>query len=584
MRVKMKYILLVAVLIGAITSCKKYNDPPLVFEKEVIAPFEKERKVLIISIDGLSGIELGKYTPSNISTLLEHSKYTFDGFSDAESGDASTWTTLVSGKSHANHGIYGNTFEEELDEDDPHGHSNTNAGTGYITFFQRLIETGKQKKSFSVTPLADVDNYLFGLSDNRVVKNTDEEIKAATLDIIAKSEDNVSLGVVNFRSVNEAGVNGGFTITNAGYKAAIDKVDGYVGELLSALKARKNYSKENWLVIVTSNHGGSDKSYGGASFEERKIPIIYYNENFVKQKFEAPDLVNSLFVNKVSMGIPTMVDQSAYEIGATGEFTILSKVYVVTNGGTNSVLYGKTTHAYSSTRGWHLMTQVADKKFRYILGYGTLLYATSNKPYELNKWYTVALRVYNEGGKRYATIYQDGELVNTPVDITGRDLNAGTNRPFFIGPGHSTGTLTGGGGTAYGTSPSRINNLAFYNRALSESEIQAFNCKTDLNEQELADQTLKGYWKLQEGSGTELRNSIKTATNTNFKMNDMTLPWGLNQRWSCTASEENSSKILMNQYDIFPQLAYWLKIKTDESWKLEGSAFLNAFETEFLGK
>ena len=40
------------------------------------------------------------------------------------------------------------------------------------------------------------------------------------------------------------------------------------------MKNRSTFKNEDWLIIITSDHGGSKRSHGGQSIEEKKIPII----------------------------------------------------------------------------------------------------------------------------------------------------------------------------------------------------------------------------------------------------------------------------------------------------------------------
>ncbi|BDW78589.1 hypothetical protein BFINE_43840 [Bacteroides finegoldii DSM 17565] len=61
----------------------------------------------------------------------------------------------------------------------------------------------------------------------------------------------------------EAGKSGGFSANNANYITALQHIDAYIGEFLQAIDERKNAFYEDWLVVVTSNHGGKeDGSYG----------------------------------------------------------------------------------------------------------------------------------------------------------------------------------------------------------------------------------------------------------------------------------------------------------------------------------
>lgn len=55
------------------------------------------------------------------------------------------------------------------------------------------------------------------------------------------------------------------------YRDGIRQVDAHLGELLDALAARSSYNDEEWLVIVTTDHGHvDDGGHGGNSWQERQ--------------------------------------------------------------------------------------------------------------------------------------------------------------------------------------------------------------------------------------------------------------------------------------------------------------------------
>lgn len=561
-------------------SCQKFADPALVFEEEPELVVQKARKVLVISVDGLSGIELRKQVPQNIQRLMEHAKYTYEGIADMNTGDASTWTTLLSGKSSANHGIHGNSFEEELDEDDPHGHNSSGTSTGYITFFLRLLEQGKNLKSFSATSVPDLDENVMSYADARILGENDEEVKAEAIDTLRKT--NISFGVINFRSVNDAGVSGGFSLDNPAYKAAIDKVDGYIGEIRDALESRANFENEDWMIVVTSNHGGLGNEYGGGSFEERKVPIILYNPQFVGQEFEVPDLVNSLLINTANGGTPAVsaANSSEYQVKNTGEYTILFKVLNRGLAGGNTLILGKSNHAYSSVKGWHFMYEGASKSYRVVLNDGTggnspaMVYGPSSKVAVVGTWQTVVAKIYNEAGKRYLKVFVDGVPGNAG-EITRNPEN------------NDVGLIIGSGSTSsIGVFNGMINNLAFYDTALSDEEIMGFNCIGNIDPSSPSYIHLKGFWPLDEAGHKVFRNRVNTSWGADFQFTNQIYNWNLNAIWNCLTDKEleeyNEKKQIINQYDILPQIAYWMEITPHDSWALEGKLFLDMYETEFL--
>ena len=61
----------------------------------------------------------------------------------------------------------------------------------------------------------------------------------------------------------------GFSTNNPLYKNGFQKNDAQALEIINAIENRENYENEDWLIIITSDHGGYQKEHGGASIQER---------------------------------------------------------------------------------------------------------------------------------------------------------------------------------------------------------------------------------------------------------------------------------------------------------------------------
>ena len=70
------------------------------------------------------------------------------------------------------------------------------------------------------------------------------------------------------------GHNHGFYPYSPEYKEAVRESDGYVGEVLAAIAARPTFAEEDWLVIVTADHGGWGHDHGQSSTQCYTIPLI----------------------------------------------------------------------------------------------------------------------------------------------------------------------------------------------------------------------------------------------------------------------------------------------------------------------
>ena len=69
-------------------------------------------------------------------------------------------------------------------------------------------------------------------------------------------EHNPDALFVYFMSPDIAGHHKGFDPGVSEYRRAIELVDGLTGIILRAIRARRTFSEEDWLVLVTSDHGG----------------------------------------------------------------------------------------------------------------------------------------------------------------------------------------------------------------------------------------------------------------------------------------------------------------------------------------
>ena len=77
------------------------------------------------------------------------------------------------------------------------------------------------------------------------------------------SEANPDALFLYIGQVDVAGHTHGFHPSVPEYVAAIERADKLVGRALAAVKSRKTFASEDWLVVVTSDHGGQGKGHGG---------------------------------------------------------------------------------------------------------------------------------------------------------------------------------------------------------------------------------------------------------------------------------------------------------------------------------
>ncbi|VYT43033.1 Type I phosphodiesterase / nucleotide pyrophosphatase [Bacteroides ovatus] len=299
----MKWSFLAVMLLGNISiSCTKYDTPDFVEETGgVSGNLSVKKNVLWINLEGAGGGDLVKNAfPDDgvVKGLLPRSRYAWNGLESEHIDDTYTPTaenaiacaSMLTGNIPMRHGIADETYLSEVYFDPDYDESMK----AYPSFFQYIVDYDKSMKTLAVTPWKTQNQELLEKAGTTVTTTSDEE----TLNTVLQQIDNENNRVIylSFRDVLDAAKSGGgWKDSNTQYINAMHKMDGYIGQLLEAIRARPEYYYEDWLIMITSNHGGTaDGRYGGMSLEERNMFGIFYYEHFSKGKEMNPGLVEDV--------------------------------------------------------------------------------------------------------------------------------------------------------------------------------------------------------------------------------------------------------------------------------------------------
>ncbi|MFJ6621507.1 alkaline phosphatase family protein [Kitasatospora sp. NPDC091335] len=115
-------------------------------------------------------------------------------------------------------------------------------------------------------------NVFNGRADLRLQESENDTTTAAdAADYLAHGNPDTTF--LHFDQVDEAGHNHGGA--SADYLAALHSADTLVGQVLQAVRSRPTYGSEDWLIIVTTDHGHTDAGgHGGNSANERQTFLI----------------------------------------------------------------------------------------------------------------------------------------------------------------------------------------------------------------------------------------------------------------------------------------------------------------------
>ncbi len=547
----------------AIAGCKKYDNPPPVFE-ELKPISDVQRKVLVISIDGVTGSEIKSIAPTNIGTLQQTSKYSYEVQKSGVGTDASSWASMATGVSYAKHQIATESFERLADPtgDDHAPVTSYRNVLDYITQF-------KATKTAVVTPWSNLRYYLRN-ADFAPVVSTDLAVKDSTVNILNK-QDNLGAIFVNLRDVEIAGANGGFSASNANYKNAIVKADEYVGNIVTALKARKNYAKEDWLIMVTTNHGGSSTN-PQAGF------IVASNPRFKQEEIKKRGF-NTVLFNSTTIGASVNNDNGLYDPGATKDFTVQMQAKFNIDTYYVGFLSKSTLINTSSSQpqtGW-LWFQSDSKKWKTSFG-GAANGGGTNRPecaggvvFDGN-WHTLTMTVkYVNSTTRTVSTYTDGN-----PDAT---LNISSLKSLSTTEKLTLGYKQFSGGTGLNFQGAE---LLYFNTALDAATIKANIALKDIT-QHPNYANLIGYWQNNEGTDAYIANKAPGGY-------DMLL-YGA-YTWKAMGTDVPPSVIAdpnavgksvpLTPTTVGANMLYWMKIKILPDYGLDGNPFLNQFELEFL--
>lgn len=280
------------------------------------APPERAKKVLIIGIDGVrvDALEQAR-TPvmdglARDGVLADNVRIQGDRYHGSNTVSGPGWSSILTGVWADKHGVDDNTFKSPRLDRFPH-------------VFARIKAADPGAETISLVSWTPIDTHIVVAADiSRVIAGPRAEsaqpaaiaLAEAGLDsamreaaaALLESRDPAAM-FVYFHQADAAGHTIGFDPRVRQYIRAIENIDGEIGGLVEAIRNRQTYDGEDWLILITTDHGGVGRRHGGRHGDprvERSFVIANSSEMNGRRLAGQVDIVDVVPTVLHHLGIP----------------------------------------------------------------------------------------------------------------------------------------------------------------------------------------------------------------------------------------------------------------------------------------
>jgi hypothetical protein len=235
------------------------------------------KHVLIIGIDGCRSDAMQAAKKPNLQGLIDHGTVCWQAHSGGTIGtktaqrlcSAPGWASILTAVWVDKHGVPHNHFKEFT----PNFKKIVDGkNVGYPSFFARIKEKHPTAYLASIVHWKPINQQI--VSDVDLEADGDDAEVAKKCAELLLGDRNPSVIFLQFDDVDHVGGAKGFDPKNPEYMETIELTDRHIGTVLDAMRKRPNFAKEDWLVLVTADHGGLGTNHGNQTPEERTVFLI----------------------------------------------------------------------------------------------------------------------------------------------------------------------------------------------------------------------------------------------------------------------------------------------------------------------
>ncbi|MCB9294665.1 MAG: alkaline phosphatase family protein [Lewinellaceae bacterium] len=503
----------------------------------------QDNKVLIIGIDGCRPDAMMAAEAPHLQGLLQHAVYSLDALTHAPTWSATGWSSMLTGTWEDKHGALENSFANANYIDYPH-------------FFDRVEAFHPEWETYSVCHWAPINDRIVNACDGKFNVTTDAAVRDKAVQLLIN--ENPTALFLHLDDVDHAGHQYGFSPEVPEYLQSIAATDEYVGDILQALRLRPNYGQENWLILASTDHGGTPAGHGGSSLEERNIFVIAHHPALppveISKSVTAFQPATGLaFDGAGQYLLPS--DSSPFRFGDTVDFSVELRLKYEELEGDAAFVSNKDWNS-GLNPGFVLSTPFSDQsRWKVNIGDGSQRADLNGGLVNDGDWHHLAVTFDRDGAM---SLYQDGEFLGSTDISQIENIDAGL--PLVIGQDGTLGYPFWFNGL--------MGEVRIWRKVLAPETVRRYACSSvDSTHPDYG--SLLAYWPLDEGSGSIVEDAGPAGISCSLQ--------GAPPVWA-----DNPGAMRCGDYDDTPRITdiaatalQHLCVPIDPAWELDGSILAN---------
>ncbi|ANZ38664.1 nucleotide pyrophosphatase [Lentzea guizhouensis] len=281
--------------------------PLFLLAPAAVAAPAKTPKVLVIGLDGARYDKLLAADTPNIHALLNRgygARSSLYGSGMAATSSGPGWSTVLTGVWPDKHKVKDNSFTGNALASHPSWLERANTAKPALSTYaavdwkpisDRVLRSGQDRKY-----VLDGDTAGYTGSDEKITADAEQHLRSNAADA----------SFVYLGQIDIAGHDHG--ADSSQYAAAMRTNDAQIGRLVKAVESRPTYANEDWLIMMTTDHGHTAAGgHGGDSPEERMTFVI---STGAARPAVAPKLVDVAATALRHLGVSAALD--GYALGS----------------------------------------------------------------------------------------------------------------------------------------------------------------------------------------------------------------------------------------------------------------------------